>query len=68
LRYLSGWFERFGAKIRERARSNVEGEAMLWLIWIALMLLTPVLAGIRVWLQLRAEAAQAASETAGEIQ
>jgi hypothetical protein len=29
---------------------------MLWLIWIALMLLTPVLAGIRVWLQLRGEA------------
>ncbi len=24
---------------------------MLWLIWIALMLLTPVLAGIRVWLR-----------------
>jgi hypothetical protein len=22
---------------------------MLWLIWIAIMLLTPVLAGIRVW-------------------
>jgi hypothetical protein len=29
---------------------------MLWLIWIALMLLTPVVAGIRVWLQLRGEA------------
>jgi hypothetical protein len=46
----------------------VEEEAMLWLIWIALMLLTPVLAGIRVWLQLRQEAAQAASEVTGDIQ
>jgi hypothetical protein len=36
---------------------------MLWLIWIALMLLTPVVAGVRVWLQLRGEApAEAASE------
>ena len=36
---------------------------MLWLIWIALMLLTPVLAGVRVWLQLRGEApAEVASE------
>ncbi len=24
---------------------------MLWLIWIGLMLLTPVVAGIRVWQQ-----------------
>lgn len=24
---------------------------MLWLIWIGLMLLTPVVAGIRVWRQ-----------------
>ena len=38
---------------------------MLWLIWIALMLLTPVLAGIRVWLQLRGEAS---SETAVDSQ
>ena len=37
---------------------------MLWLIWIALMLLTPVLAGVRVWLQLRGEAS---SEPAGEV-
>ena len=29
---------------------------MLWLIWIGLMLLTPVLAGVRVWLQMRGEA------------
>ncbi|MFL5801458.1 MAG: hypothetical protein ACJ8CR_06915 [Roseiflexaceae bacterium] len=41
---------------------------MLWLIWIALMLLTPVLAGIRVWLQLRQEAARAASEPSGDGQ
>jgi hypothetical protein len=26
---------------------------MLWLIWIAIMLLTPVLAGIGVWHQIR---------------
>jgi hypothetical protein len=26
---------------------------MLWLIWIAIMLLTPVLAGIGVWRQTR---------------
>ena len=41
---------------------------MWWLIWIALMLLTPVLAGIRVWLQLRGETVEAASESAGDIQ
>jgi hypothetical protein len=28
---------------------------MLWLIWIAIMLLTPVLAGIGVWRQIRAQ-------------
>ena len=28
---------------------------MLWLIWIAIMLLTPVLAGIGVWRQTRAQ-------------
>jgi hypothetical protein len=38
---------------------------MLWLIWIALMLLTPVLAGVHVWLQLRGEAA---SEAAADSQ
>jgi hypothetical protein len=38
---------------------------MLWLIWIGLMLLTPVLAGVRVWLQLRGEAA---GEAAGDSQ
>jgi hypothetical protein len=36
---------------------------MLWLIWIGMILLTPVLAGVRVWLQLRG---QAARERAGE--
>jgi hypothetical protein len=25
---------------------------MLWLIWIAIMLLTPVIAGVQVWLQI----------------
>ena len=28
---------------------------MLWLIWIAIMLLTPVLAGIAVWRQTHAQ-------------
>ena len=28
---------------------------MLWLIWIALMLLTPVLAGVGVWRQTHAQ-------------
>jgi hypothetical protein len=28
---------------------------MLWLIWIAIMLLTPVLAGIAVWRQILAQ-------------
>jgi hypothetical protein len=36
---------------------------MLWLIWIAMILLTPVLAGVRLWLQLRGKAP---AETAGE--
>jgi hypothetical protein len=35
---------------------------MLWLIWIALILLTPVYAGVRVWLEMR----QIAGETQGE--
>jgi hypothetical protein len=46
---ISGMMHRGTAPRREGRRS------MLWLIWIALMLLTPVLAGIRVWLQLRGE-------------
>ena len=32
---------------------------MLWLIWIALMLAVPVLAGMVVWLQLNREANEA---------
>jgi hypothetical protein len=31
---------------------------MLWLIWIAIMLLTPVLAGIGVWRQIRTQPRQ----------
>jgi hypothetical protein len=47
---------------------RVEGrmKAMFWLIWIALMLLTPMLAGIRVWLQLRGEADDTPGEAARE--
>jgi hypothetical protein len=32
---------------------------MLWLIWIAIMLLTPVLAGVGVWLQTHAQSGEA---------
>jgi hypothetical protein len=32
---------------------------MLWLIWIAIMLLTPVLAGVGVWLQTQAQPREA---------
>jgi hypothetical protein len=32
---------------------------MLWLIWIAIMLLTPILAGVGVWYQTRAQPHQA---------
>jgi len=28
---------------------------MLWLIWIAIMLLTPILAGVAVWRQTRVQ-------------
>ena len=31
---------------------------MLWLIWLLPMVLVPVLAGVRVWWQLRREAAE----------
>ena len=33
---------------------------MLWLIWIAIMLLTPVLAGIGVWRQIHTQPREAA--------
>jgi len=39
---------------------------MYWLIWIALMLLTPAVAGVRVWLQLRREAGAVPSEPVSE--
>jgi hypothetical protein len=38
---------------------------MLWLIWIAIMLLTPVVAGIGVWRETRMRRAEA---TAAELQ
>jgi hypothetical protein len=42
---------------------------MLWLIWIAIMLLTPVLAGIGVWRQTHAQPREiAAIETRIEDQ
>ena len=39
---------------------------MLWLIWIAIMLLTPVFAGIGVWRQFGAEPREAAASGGGE--
>jgi hypothetical protein len=39
---------------------------MLWLIWIAIMLLTPVLAGIGVWRQVGAQPQEAAAGGSGE--
>jgi hypothetical protein len=41
---------------------------MLWLIWIALMLVTPVVAGISVWWQIHARPDEAPAEMAGEPQ
>jgi len=40
---------------------------MLWLIWIAIMLLTPIVAGVNVWWESRAQAPEAlAGEALGE--
>jgi hypothetical protein len=40
---------------------------MLWLIWIAIMLLTPIIAGVTVWREVRAHAAEpVAVEVTGE--
>lgn len=39
---------------------------MWWLIWIALMLLTPVIAGIRVWWQLRGEPREVPGDSVSE--
>ncbi|HEU5101879.1 MAG TPA: hypothetical protein VFU22_22815 [Roseiflexaceae bacterium] len=41
---------------------------MLWLIWIAIMLLTPVLAGVGVWLQLQAQPREAVMAEASNEQ
>lgn len=42
---------------------------MLWLIWIAIMLLTPVLAGIGVWRRTHAQAREVnIAEVLGESQ
>lgn len=35
---------------------------MLWLIWIAIMLLTPILAGLKVWREMRRQAVEAQVE------
>ncbi len=40
---------------------------MLWLIWIAIMLLTPIVAGVNVWWENRTQTSEAsASEVLGE--
>lgn len=39
---------------------------MLWLIWIAIMLLTPILAGIGVWWENRTTAEPTLAETSSE--
>ncbi|HNP71158.1 MAG TPA: hypothetical protein PLO33_03010 [Kouleothrix sp.] len=39
---------------------------MLWLIWIAIMLLTPILAGVSVWRETRANAEPAIAEPSGD--
>ena len=40
---------------------------MLWLIWIAIILLTPIIAGVNVWRAIRAHPAEpAVSEIVGE--
>ena len=39
---------------------------MLWLIWIALMLLTPVVAGISVWRQTHAQPADVTAAEPGK--
>lgn len=31
---------------------------MLWLIWIAIILLTPIIAGVNVWRAMRAQPAE----------
>jgi hypothetical protein len=42
--------------------------AMFWLIWIVLMILTPMLAGVRVWLQLRQQGGEAPGDASREAQ
>jgi hypothetical protein len=40
---------------------------MLWLIWIAIMLLTPIVAGVNVWWESRAQVHEVpAGEVLGE--
>jgi len=41
---------------------------MLWLIWIAIMLLTPVLTGIGVWRQIHAQPREVLAEAPNEPQ
>lgn len=39
---------------------------MLWLIWIAIMLVTPILAGVTVWWETRAQAEPAIADIPAE--
>lgn len=55
------------AGLRQRLPSFAVEIDMLWLIWIAIILLTPVLAGLNVWRAIRAQAAEpAVAEIVGE--
>lgn len=39
---------------------------MLWLIWIAIMLITPILAGITVWWETRTSVEPVIADIAGD--
>ena len=56
-RKLSGSYEWHRDMMQGRSNSAriPRRTPMLWLIWIAIMLLTPVLAGIAVWRQILAQ-------------
>ncbi len=43
-----------------------ETATMLWLIWIAIMLVTPILAGLNVWWETRSSAEALASDISSE--
>jgi len=40
---------------------------MLWLIWIAIMLLVPMLAGVHVWFEIHQQPAEAPAATSRSV-